>query len=126
MARRRHGRGMMMMDEFINSKAMITPGVAGTSVIMVTGSLVSQFDIPGNWVALILSFLLGMAVWSDDSVVMPNKLVLYVLNSLIIFTVANGINAAALEAAHAPKLDRIERALEADTEKPAFFRRWTW
>lgn len=125
MARRRR-RTTPLMNEFINSKAMITPGVAGTSVIMVTGTLVSQFDIPGNWVALIMSFLIGTAVWSDASVAMPNKLVLYVLNSLIIFTVANGINAAALEAASGPQLDRIERTLVAEGDAPAFFRRWSW
>lgn len=125
MAARRRNK-MPLMDEFINAKAMITPGVAGTSVIMVTGTLVSQFDVPGNWVALITSFLIGTAVWSDESVTLPNRLVLYVLNSLIIFTVANGINAAALEAARAPQLDRIERTLAAEGEQPAFFRRWTW
>lgn len=126
MARKRRGSARPLMDEFINARAMITPGVAGTTVIMITGALIGQFNLPGNWAALILSFLVGMTVWSDESVVMPQKLVLYVLNSLIIFTVANGINVAAIEAINGPELDTIERSLEANDSEQGFFRRWKW
>jgi hypothetical protein len=34
------------MDDFLKSKAMITPGVAGATTTMIAGTLYSQFALP--------------------------------------------------------------------------------
>ena len=48
------------LGDFINPNSMITPGAAGGITMAITNVLTSQFDgLPGNWTALILSFLFG-------------------------------------------------------------------
>jgi hypothetical protein len=43
------------LDEFLKSKAMLAPGVAGAMTTMITGTLVSQFGLPGNWTGLVIT-----------------------------------------------------------------------
>lgn len=114
------------MDDFLNSKAMMTPGVAGTVTTMITGTLVSQFGLPGNWTGLIISLLLGLAVWADKSVAIYYRLVYYIINSLTIYAVAIGVNTAGMAISYSNERisDRpaIERHVPADQER--FFREW--
>jgi len=86
------------MDSFIDAKSMITPGVAGTIVMLVTNALSGSFSLPGRWVALVLSFVCGLIVFGDKKLSLPPRIAFYVLNSLIVFATAvgtNGIGAAA-------------------------------
>jgi hypothetical protein len=86
------------MDSFIDAKSMITPGVAGTIVMLVTNALANTFSLPGKWVALVLSFVCGLLVFGDKKLKVGPRIAFYVLNSLIVFATAvgaNGIGAAA-------------------------------
>jgi hypothetical protein len=86
------------MDSFIDAKSMLTPGVAGTIVMLVTNALANTFSLPGKWVALLLSFVCGLLVFGDKKLKVGPRIAFYVLNSLIVFATAvgaNGIGAAA-------------------------------
>jgi len=80
------------MSSFIDAKSMLTPGVAGTIVVLVTNALANNFSLPGKWVALILSFVCGLVVFGDTKVSVGPRIAFYVLNSLIIFATAVGAN----------------------------------
>lgn len=84
------------MEEFFQSKAMLTPGAAGVTTTMITGTLVSQFGLPGNWTGLVISLLFGLSVWADKSVSVYQRIIFYLINSMTIFAVAIGINTAGL------------------------------
>src|SRR4030095_15001182 len=91
-------KGGPSMDSFIDAKSMITPGVAGTVVMLVTNALANTFSLPGKWVALVLSFVCGLLVFGDKKLKVGPRIAFYVLNSLIVFATAvgaNGIGAAA-------------------------------
>lgn len=80
-----------VLDSFLTPEAMLTPGAAGALTMMITNSLGVSFSIPRALTALILSFVFGLLVLvADKSVVV--KAIFYVLNSLVIFCVANGAN----------------------------------
>lgn len=114
------------MDDFLNSKAMMTPGVAGAATTMITGTLVSQFSLPGNWTGLVISLLLGLAVWADKSVSVYQRIVYYIINSLTIYAVAIGINTAGMaiqySSGHGPSTPVIEREVPPDSHQ--FFQEW--
>ncbi len=80
----------MKKQDFLNPKSMITPGVAGGIVMLITNSLIGQFDLSGPKVALGLSFLVGTLVFLAKTVPPWQRVIYYVLNSLIIFATATG------------------------------------
>ncbi|HKS21843.1 MAG TPA: hypothetical protein VJZ76_03510 [Thermoanaerobaculia bacterium] len=82
------------MKEFLNAKSMLTPGVAGLVAMLITNALHAQFAMPSRWIALVLSFLIGSLVFSDTATRLLQRVVLYVINSLIIFSIAVGANTA--------------------------------
>lgn len=106
------------MDDFANAKASLTPGAAGAATMVLTATLVSAFDLPASLTALIISFLMGVAwvLMAETPIRWAQKIVLCTLNSLTIFSVAYGLNSAALETfgTHA-------RGLETQT---GFLRAW--
>ena len=105
------------MEEYLNSKAMIAPGVAGATTTTIAGTMASVFGWPGSYTALIVSFLLGVIVFSDKNVPFLQRLVLYLVNSMIIFTVAVGLNTAGAAAMKTDAPD--ERGVET-----SFFHPW--
>lgn len=84
----------MDVKEFLNAKSMLTPGVAGLIAMLITNALQTQFGTPARWVAIVLSFLIGSLVFADTVTRLPQRIVLYVINSLIIFSIAVGANTA--------------------------------
>jgi large-conductance mechanosensitive channel len=81
------------LDDFINPKSMITPGAAGGITMMITNTLASQFaGLPGNWTALTLSFMFGALTFMYGAALV-SRVVYFVINSLIIFVMAQGSNA---------------------------------
>ncbi len=80
----------MKSPDFLNPSSMITPGVAGGIVMLITNSLINQFDLSGPKVALGLSFLVGALVFLAKTVPFWQRLIYYVINSLIIFAMATG------------------------------------
>ncbi len=107
------------VNEFFNARSMLTPGVAGATTMMITSSLVAAFGLPGSYVALAVSLLLGLVAMSDQSVRLPQRVIFYVLNSLIIFSMAYGLNAAGVEAFYS-----TERYVPAAGEIGGFFQPW--
>jgi hypothetical protein len=90
--------------EFLNPSSMLTPGLAGGMTMAITNVLARQFDLvaPGPaWLGLGLSFLFGLLVWMSQEVSQLKRVVLYVLNSLVIFVVAVGSNSVGAGAASA-------------------------
>jgi hypothetical protein len=88
-----------MPSEFLNSRAMLTPGAAGATTMILTGSLTMAFQLPGAWTALIISSVFGLLVAaSDHSLPLVQRAIFYVLNSLTIFSVAYGLNSVGFEA----------------------------
>ena len=107
------------MNEFFNARSMLTPGIAGATAMMMTSSLVAAFRLPGSLVALAVSMLLGLVAMSDGSIRLPQRILFYVLNSLVIFSMAFGLNAAGVEA-----FTSNERAVGVEEEAPRFFQPW--
>ena len=86
------------VNEFFSARSMLTPGICGATTMSITSSLVSAFQLPGNYVALSISLVMGLIVIADERIKMPGRLVYYVLNSLVIFSMAFGLNAASVQA----------------------------
>jgi hypothetical protein len=113
------------VDEFFRSKSMLTPGVAGATATMITGTLVSQFGLPGNITGLLVSFLLGLVVWADKSVPLFQRIVFYIINSLIIFTVAIGMNETGVAMTKSKAQAQYEqRWVPPESREHAFFQSW--
>ena len=112
------------MKQFLNAKSMATPGIAGAVAMLITNTLVQQFDLPGKWIALGLSFLLGTLVFGDKTAALWQRGLLYLLNSLIIFAMAMGTNSTGRAAAAVPHVDVQHFAEETETHQTGFFREW--
>lgn len=87
----------MSVQEFLNPASMLTPGLAGSVTMFITNALSAHFSLTPSWVGLGISFLCGALVFIS-SVKLIYKLVYYVLNSLIIFSVAAGTSGFAASA----------------------------
>ena len=114
------------MNEFLNSKSMITPGVSGALVTVVTATLSSQFGLPAKWIALVTSVVLALVIFFLDQAgrVIVRILVLLV-NAAIIFSVSVGTNTSAT-AAKSPATIQSNPPFEgapAPTPTP-FFHSW--
>jgi len=82
-------------QEFLNPNSMLTPGVAGAVTMAITNTFAAQFKLIEPWpaaVALTVSFLLGLLVMAAKAMPYWQRFIYYVLNSLIVFTVAVGSN----------------------------------
>ncbi len=89
---------MGQTHDFLNPESMITPGVAGSITFALTNALTMQFNLPTRWTGIVISFMLGTIVFKAKKLPIWNKIVLYVLNSLIIFAFATGTTYYATEA----------------------------
>lgn len=112
------------MDEFIKSKPMLSSGILGTTTTIITGTLVTQFDLPGNVTAIVVSFILGLLVFTDSSIPYIQRFVFYIIISMIIFTTAMGINEAGVAATKSPEQRQYEQRGLSDDEGKDFFHDW--
>ena len=80
------------IDSFLNPASMLTPGLAGGMTMLITNAIASQFTLPAKFVALAISFTFGLLVLAGPKVKVWQRIVYYILNSLIIFSVAMGSN----------------------------------
>jgi hypothetical protein len=94
------------MNEFLNPKCMLTPGVAGSLMMFLVNGIGVQFpELPIRYLALFLSFLIGSIVWFSDvrgRAPMAQKGIYWVLNSLVIFVVGFGTANLAADASSGP------------------------
>ncbi|MCP4714349.1 MAG: hypothetical protein GY868_04455 [Deltaproteobacteria bacterium] len=115
------------MEDFLKSKAMITPGIAGATTTLITGTLYSQFGLPAKWVGLVVSLLFGLSIWADKEVPIYQRIVFYVINSLTIFAVAIGINQAGMAVEMSSRQDKAPAVIERmvpPSESTSFFHNW--
>lgn len=96
------------MEEFLNPKATITPGVAGSLMMLLANSICYYFpECPFRFVSLFLSFLIAFSIVGSAEMMKNTKIyqkvTLFVLNALVIFTVGVGSSnlAADVETKHA-------------------------
>ncbi len=82
------------MKEFLNTKSNLTPGILGGLCMLLSNTIIRAFSIQSlaPYVVLVLSFLLGTTVFTDKKITFFQKCSFYVLNSLIVFSVALGTN----------------------------------
>jgi hypothetical protein len=81
--------------EFLSPSSSLTPGYAGAMTMMITNTVASQFELEKPWpgrVGLIVSLLFGFMVITPLIAAYWQKVLYFLINSLIIFTVALGAN----------------------------------
>jgi MFS superfamily sulfate permease-like transporter len=112
------------MEDFFNSKTILTPGIAGGLTTLTTGVVSSQFNLPGKWIALLISFLLAIVIFYLDqhTLKIPLKVIFVILNTLIVFAVAVGANTAGA-AATAPTRPAFELE-QVEAGQKRFFNDW--
>lgn len=112
------------MQDFINPKSMLTPGVAGSLMMFLVNGIGFQFpEIPHRYLALFLSFLIGAIVWFSETggkSVVLQKAVYWILNSLVIFAVGFGTANLAADATAGASTAAIPHARLLLSVSPAF------
>jgi hypothetical protein len=95
---------MSDIDKFVTPESMLTPGLAGGMTMGITNALAFQFALDAPQpaaIALALSFVFGLCVFSAKSGRRGVKALFWVVNSLVIFTVAAGSNSLGVAASSA-------------------------
>ena len=90
------------VEEFLQPKAMLTPGIAGGVTMLIANALWVAFSLPPRWTSLVLSLLLGLLVFVATKVPLWQRAVYYLVNSLIIFSVSIGTNYVGVGLTHPP------------------------
>ena len=93
------------LSDFLHAKSMLTPGICGALVMVMTNALGTAFSISGSTrsvVCLGLSFLAGTLVFASGVKKLWPGLAFYVFNSLIIFSAAAGVNFSGQVASSSP------------------------
>ena len=120
------------LDQFLQPQSMITPGALGGIAMLGTNSIAANFPYMSlPLTACLLSGLFGLAAIVKSTSI-SERLLYYVLNSIIIFSVASGSNKIGqqLSASSLPSLAAYAAPsfvikVQAPTlEKPRFFREW--
>lgn len=116
-------------EEFLNPKSMLTPGIAGSLTMFITNTLTNQFGMPPNYTGLGISILFGLCVFAVTAIVLWQRILFFVLNSLFIFSFALGANQVGITASK--KTDAIAQAstqgtwsLDDSKGKQAYFANW--
>src|SRR6476646_5419079 len=60
-ARRCKGAHMPNVDEFLNPKSMLAPGIAGATTMAITNAVAANFDLSRPWLGLVVSGLFAAA-----------------------------------------------------------------
>src|SRR5262245_50632738 len=98
-----------MPSEFLNPKSMLTPGMAGGIITLISNTLLIQFDLPAKWTALVLSVLIALLVVVIASISIWQRAIFCILNSLIIFSVEMGANKVGEDL----EIRRVKREIQA-------------
>ena len=86
------GIGKTQIDQFLVPEAMLTPGVAGGMIMVISNALSNNFEFNAHergYLGLALSFIFGLLIINSSTKLMF-RIVYYVANSFIIFAVAFG------------------------------------
>jgi hypothetical protein len=82
------------MEEFLNPKSMVTPGVAGGVMMFIVNGLSGPFpEVTPRYSALLLSFLIGaFIVLKAKNIGAIERVLYWVVTSLVVFVVGWGSN----------------------------------
>jgi len=108
------------VEEFLQPKAMVTPGIAGGITMLIANALWVAFSLPPRWTSLVLSFLLGLLAFVATKIPLWQRAVYYLLNSLIIFSVSIGTNYVGVGLTHPP----TQQSNAVETGPRRFFGDW--
>lgn len=125
------------LDQFLQPQSMVTPGVLGGLAMVGTNALGGTFHVPSESIyfpvlSLALSFVFGLAAVVKSSSV-SQKVAYYFINSIIIFSVANGSNTIGLQAQQHVSLQLptayaasrpVGATEQATPEQIQFFKQW--
>jgi hypothetical protein len=120
-----------LLGDFLQPQSMVTPGLLGALVMMGTNSLCTKFPgLNGAVVALVLSLLFGLAAVIRETP-LAQRVLFYVLNSIVIFSVASGTNTVG-QAGQLSQLSVVSTAYAERGEAPlhhtqmaaGFFHEW--
>ena len=89
-------------NEFLNPKSMVTPGGAGAIIMLVANSLSVFLGFPPEITVIVMSLLFGLLVVLPYSASMIHKSLLFIFNSLIVFSIAVGTMTVGVEAVGTP------------------------
>jgi hypothetical protein len=91
------------MNEFLNPKSMLTPGAAGSLMMLLANTLCAVFpELAFRYVAISLSFVIGLAILVSANMKLAERATYWVINSLVIFAVGVGTSNIAANAAAGP------------------------
>jgi hypothetical protein len=82
------------LNEFLNPKSMVTPGVAGALTMAITNSLFVNFGGSRAWIGVLVSSLFALLTVAATAMSIWQRCIFFILNTLIIFTMALGSNSA--------------------------------
>ena len=106
------------MNDYLNAKSMVKPGVAGGLVMLISNTLASQFAFQPKWTGLVLSAVLGLLVVWGFAAPFLQKVILWAFNSLIIFSMAVGTNQAGASLNKEPTLALTTTAVPGPSASP--------
>jgi hypothetical protein len=101
---------------------MSTPGVAGGIIMLIANALWANFAVEPRWTAITLSFALGLVILAEKGLPAWQRLLFYVVNSLIIFSVSIGANKLGAAVLNEPTIE--PGAVGVAPEPSEFFRDW--
>ncbi len=108
------------VEEFLQPKAMLTPGIAGGITMLIANALWVAFSLPPRWTSLVLSFLLGLLAFVATKTPLWQRSLYYLFNSLIIFSVSIGTNYVGVGLTHPP----AQQSNAVQTGARRFFNDW--
>lgn len=73
---------------------MLTPGIAGSVVMVIANTMWIEFMIPQKWTALVLSFLIIIPILMQFGVSLIENIIYFMFNGLIIFALSVNTNFA--------------------------------
>lgn len=84
----------MEWKDFLNPRSMLTPGIAGSVVMVIANTMWLEFMIPQKWTALVLSFLIIVPILMQFGVSLLENIIYFMFNGLIIFALSVNTNFA--------------------------------
>ena len=84
---------LLKLDEFLNPKSMLTPGLAGGLTMLISSTLWVQFGWETKWTALAISLAISfLVVRGMKNVPLLERIIYCSLNTMIIFSMGLGVH----------------------------------
>ncbi|MHB8348101.1 MAG: hypothetical protein ACYDHM_13185 [Acidiferrobacterales bacterium] len=82
------------VDNLVSVQSVLMSGAAGVATMMIANTLWMAYRLPPRWIALALSFLLGLVAFVAARQGLGQRILCYLCSSSIIFLVAVGSDSA--------------------------------